>query len=77
MAAMRSGIRDFEKAELVEALKAGKTWDEAKEILPDVDPKVLDEGFKEWAHKEAGIKVATEEGDVAAEEKPKGKKAKA
>lgn len=72
MKKLRDGIRDFEKAALVEALRAGKTWEEAKEILPDVDPQVLDAGFKEWAHGAAGRYLELVAAPVAAPALPDG-----
>jgi hypothetical protein len=54
---VRVTILEVERDRLVDALRKGKTWGEAKALVPDVDPEVLDRGFQAWAHKEAGLEL--------------------
>ena len=54
---MRDAINNDEGLALARALRAGKTWEEAKAALPGVDPAALDAGWKEWAHREAGVEL--------------------
>jgi hypothetical protein len=55
---VRVTILEVERDRLVDALREGKSWAEAKVLVPDVDPEVLDRGFEAWAHKEAGVELA-------------------
>jgi len=56
--AQRVGIRQDERDRLVAVLAQTKDWDKAKATVIDIDPKVLDAGFKEWAHKKAGVPLS-------------------
>jgi hypothetical protein len=59
----RETIRDFERDALVDALRAGKKWEEAKALLPDVDSAALDAGFKAFCHEQAGLELAEPEAE--------------
>lgn len=57
---LKIGCNNGERDLLVATLAATKDWEEAKAAVPNVDPKVLDSGFKEWAHKKAGVPLPKE-----------------
>lgn len=57
MALRKDGLRTWERDGLVKALKGGKSWEQAKAQLPDVDPKMLDSNFKEYCHEAAGVEL--------------------
>jgi hypothetical protein len=58
-------ISDKDAARLTKALIELKDWEKAKAAaLPDVDPKVLDKGWKKFCFEKAGLKL---EGADAAE----------
>jgi hypothetical protein len=51
----RVGISAGERDKMVATLKTTKNWDEAVAHITDVDRKILDDGFKKWAHEKAGV----------------------
>lgn len=55
MAKLQQGCNTMQMGTLAAALKETGDWERAKAALPMVDPKSLDEGFKEWAFKQANI----------------------
>jgi len=55
---MRDGVYPDEEYNLVQALRAGKTWDEVRGSLPDVDPAHLDKEFRERCFRQAGLLLA-------------------
>ncbi len=57
---LRDAINPFEEEKLVRAMKAGRTWDEVRGILPGVDPTALDKGFKERVMRQAGLEPMPE-----------------
>ena len=59
MATKRIGISTGERDQMVAVLKATKDWDQATAHITDVDRKLLDEGFKVWAHQKAGVPLET------------------
>lgn len=63
--AKRTSINDAEQARLVRALMDTKDWEAAKAVLPDVDPKALDKGFKDYAFKKAGLPLSQKEREAA------------
>lgn len=54
---MRDAINSDEGARLVKAMKDGADWDEARTMLPGVDPEALDRGWKDYVHREAGVEL--------------------
>lgn len=58
MAKLQQGCNTMQMGTLAAALKETGDWEKAKAALPVVDPKSLDEGFKAWAFKQAGIDLA-------------------
>jgi hypothetical protein len=71
--AKRDCINTMEMGFLAAELKATGDWDAAKARLPNVDPAVLDKGFKAWAFKTVGLDLdkyeATKRSEKAAAEK--------
>ena len=55
MRELRKTLKGLERTLLVSALKSGKSWEQAKALLPDVDPALLDSNFKAWALRAAGL----------------------
>lgn len=69
---MRDAINSDEGRRLVVALVEGRTWDDVRTMLPDVDPFALDGGWKDWCFREAGLELEAE--TTEAEKKPKAKR---
>ncbi len=60
---MKIGLAQWELNQIVQDLKAGKSWDEIKRThLVHLDPKALEASdYKEYAHREAGIEQPADE----------------
>jgi hypothetical protein len=53
--AKRVGIGVNERDQMVAVLKQTKDWEQAVAHIGDIDRKLLDDGFKVWAHQKAGV----------------------
>jgi hypothetical protein len=61
--AKRVGINQGERDRMVSVLKQTKDWEQAVAHIGDVDRKLLDEGFKKWAHEKAGVPLTAAKPD--------------